>query len=390
MPVMNTRESDKWAWKDRYHQWSRMIAPTELEHRQPEDPVSESRMALKWPLQVHGTSGSPNRDGWQPHHITTTATFGHILHQYDQYEALRSLDPLLRHDFPRLLSPVTPLLPRLRSLDTQDAPSSVTTTIVFRFLPSPLHKIDGNLKNLPPIELRLQVPDDVKTGPLPWKECKKEITIMRTTHHADILLPQNAVDVRITQKRVCDMSNEHLEQHLSRARFLNFADLNLKAGRLITPPFCRFDVTAPFDRPNNADDSKKSELGTKYMFFGLEIHRSVNMDYHGHSLCYTSIEAGQHGGRRAELTLKANDLPEGSSPESVEKMTIKYLQTVFDLAQGNVFAPTEQMGKLPSIKFSGDPLAAASSSLPVDTLPDKLDTAKDGTDHDGTEKTPNF
>ncbi|KAI0972026.1 hypothetical protein F4678DRAFT_430954 [Xylaria arbuscula] len=45
-------------------------------------------------------------------------------------------------------------------------------------------------------------------------------------------------------------------------------------------------------------------VSVSYEFIGLELHRSASLPFEGHRLTYTSIEAGQGGGRRAEVTLE--------------------------------------------------------------------------------------
>ncbi|KAI1309531.1 hypothetical protein F5Y03DRAFT_65070 [Xylaria venustula] len=45
-------------------------------------------------------------------------------------------------------------------------------------------------------------------------------------------------------------------------------------------------------------------ISVSYEFVGLELHRSASLPFEGHQLTYTSIEAGQGGGRRAEVMLE--------------------------------------------------------------------------------------
>lgn len=185
---------------------------------------------------------------------------------------------------------------------------------------------------------------------------------------SDVMLPSSPVDMRVTQTRRVDLiplinalestpadnnnnSSDVLANWKPISDFLSNARLDLAAGKLEMPPRQRFPIPRRlFSRRRDSlllakeESSKESSggenplaefldyekeekdlLSATYEFVGLELHRSTSIPYddvgrgygHGHTLTYTSIEAGQGGGRRAEVTLEPV-LP--SSGRSGEKL----------------------------------------------------------------------
>ena len=104
------------------------------------------------------------------------------------------------------------------------------------------------------------------------------------------------------------------------------ARLDLAHGKLEMPPHQNFPVPqrlfnhgrglVPSSSSPSAEEEEMAAVGNEdglrtvtYSFAGLEMHRSASMPYvdgNGRPLRlnYTSIEAGQGGGRRAEVTLE--------------------------------------------------------------------------------------
>jgi hypothetical protein len=70
------------------------------------------------------------------------------------------------------------------------------------------------------------------------------------------------------------------------------------------------------------------DLEVEYMFAGLEMRRSVATEVNGWKLVYTSVEAGQGGGRRAELALEGEKMVD--SPGGVED----FVRTLNNLTVG--------------------------------------------------------
>ncbi|PSR80872.1 mitochondrial inner-membrane-bound regulator-domain-containing protein [Coniella lustricola] len=92
---------------------------------------------------------------------------------------------------------------------------------------------------------------------------------------------------------------------------------------------------------NNYDTAIRSPafnttFSTSYMFAGIELHRPTETTYSGWKLNYTSIQAGQGGGRRAELRLDA--VPSGDEHARRRKDdmdTRRFMRSVYMLATGD-------------------------------------------------------
>ncbi|KAK8099357.1 uncharacterized protein PG998_012598 [Apiospora kogelbergensis] len=86
-------------------------------------------------------------------------------------------------------------------------------------------------------------------------------------------------------------------------------------------------------------NDKNQPISILYEFAGLELHRAVRIPYEGHTLTYTSIEAGQGGGRRAELALSPTQSSVDASPNDASKQLDKpaslqdFLDLVYKTAQ---------------------------------------------------------
>ncbi|KAI0008658.1 mitochondrial inner-membrane-bound regulator-domain-containing protein [Xylariaceae sp. FL0662B] len=203
----------------------------------------------------------------------------------------------------------------------------------------------------PILELRLATSDREVRG----VESLRAIT---ATSIADVMLPAAPVDMRFTQTEYVSLEGDRakLEAWQPLADFLGGARLDLAKGKLEMPSRQRFplprrlfpanssylkrgrkpDATdpdaIPYVNPDptptpdannpdaNPDANNPDELvSISYEFVGLELHRSVSMPFEGHTLTYTSIEAGQGGGRRAEVTLEPAPLAADKETSGVEQ-----------------------------------------------------------------------
>ncbi|KAH8662046.1 mitochondrial inner-membrane-bound regulator-domain-containing protein [Xylariales sp. PMI_506] len=303
----------------------------------------------------------------------TEATFGHVLHAHSEgSEGLSHyLSAVLKHaDQRRIFSPVIPHPKQLATI--QDNPtrpqSPITSTIVIRLMPTPEAAQQPRsvlpLK-APPLELRLSLsePDTTAEAELDIDAEKQTpkprvtgVHSLRAIHHTrihDILQPSESVDMRIVQTQSATLcgSPDALTAWSPVAQLLSKARLDFGAGKLEMPPQQKFYVpTELFSAPpdslsetsggaggahkNEAERAQKLLLqqassssssvpgaavrATEYDFAGLELHRSVSIPLPGDeafTLTYTSIEAGQGGGRRAELALRPVPMSHVLQPE---------------------------------------------------------------------------
>ncbi|KAI1865266.1 hypothetical protein JX265_008313 [Neoarthrinium moseri] len=270
---------------------------------------------------------------WSPRSSTSTsAVFGHVLHA-DTVEA-PSVTTLLRApDRQRIFSPLVPHPEILADFETrEDTMYPISSTILIRFLPSPGGSAPAETLRAPALELRLTLSEPNSVSKEPMITGVHSLRAVVDTHHHDVMQPAEPVDLRISQTEAVALEGgpEAIEQWQPLTDFLRRARLDLRAGKLEMPPQQRFQIPVrlfaktqeqrawPKQQPKkaksaeeqptaDADESQSDLWSTLYDFVGLELHRSVSVAYpedQRFSVTYTSIEAGQGGGRRGELSLR--------------------------------------------------------------------------------------
>ncbi|KAI0440258.1 hypothetical protein F4803DRAFT_482822 [Xylaria telfairii] len=343
--VVDAAGKDKLAWRDKLSRWARFVyplAPGKQDVVNPTLPIEEFELPFEPTRRTETLNGShtlvpeikspPLPVMWSNTlHTSTVACFGQILHPYQSADP-KSLSDVLASPNRRVFSPTTPHplhLSRFETNNSDSGPQLVTTksTIVLRFWPSPgskPHTMDGSADafpeagDMPPapvLELRLAATNREVKG-------VESLRAIKRTHHTDVMLPSSLVDVRFTQTqyetlRPRDADGGNLAEWPPLAHFLENARLDVENGKLEMPPHQRFPVprrlsAKEFESADSADQerdqpptSDEDELvSVSYEFVGLEFHRSATLPYDGHQLTYTSIEGGQGGGRRAEVTLE--------------------------------------------------------------------------------------
>jgi hypothetical protein len=144
------------------------------------------------------------------------------------------------------------------------------------------------------------------------------------------MLPSSLVDIRFAQTQYETLQardHETLAAWQPLADLLKNARLDLEAGKIEMPPRQRIPVPRRLFTTNPSPPSPSASITTddnstdqpqqlqshedpddlvsiSYEFVGLELHRSATLPFESHQLTYTSVEAGQGGGRRAEVTLE--------------------------------------------------------------------------------------
>lgn len=336
------------------------------------------------PQEQRRTQTTPS--GWLPFMTRTDAIFGHILHPRPDAttNSLQNGISALA-TYPRALIPLIPPINELNltSWVPYSTPSYMTSIVLLRFIPyssDPTRPVDPLA---PHLELRIKATDEDIIG-------IDSLRAVAHTHVSDVLLPVEQVDVRVTQKVVAELPGEQVDaveglQPL--LQFLQDAKLEMAKGRLYTPPrlhdlglprwmFYRPEADpaspfmhtparrrleqqatgtsssttgpntvspAPYDSDTNLPsyaeqhrDPIYNELRTgSYAFAGLELRRPLETTFDGWRLTYTSVEAGQGGGRRAELALEAvpgadRELRRG--PDDIDAQ--RFIRSVYKLARG--------------------------------------------------------
>ncbi|KAK7740688.1 hypothetical protein SLS53_005156 [Cytospora paraplurivora] len=308
----------------------------------------------------------PTISGWLPFSVSTNAVFGHILHQNSPSLAQTLSQPTTALvNWPRTLSPLIPpvanmSLPGWVPYEHTDTGRS---TILMRFVPYTENAANGH-EGSPPqsqsprpphLELRLvaSASDDLEAHSL---------RAISQTSISDILLPAEHVDVRATQRLYAELPGAtiHATDGMAPlAEFLRDSRLEPSKGSLVTPPRVRDlglprwlvqgggggrgDLSAaarlreglPPMTPGGEDALAHEVVPTSYVFAGLEVHRTLATTYDGWRLMYTSVEAGQGGGRRAELSLEAVPGYDGDLRRQRETISATYfLRSMYQLARG--------------------------------------------------------
>lgn len=363
--VIDAAGKDKLAWKDKLSRWARFVYPLALGEQDlvnPTLPIEEFELPFNTTKRTETLNEShtflPKTKPpslpvmWSNAlHTSTVACFGQILHPYQSADPI-SLPDMLASPDRRVFSPTTPHPLHLSSFETNDSDSgprlvATKSTIVLRFWPSPtskpptkggyvppypgVHTRPGDMPPAPVLELRLAATNREVKG-------VESLRAISRTHHTDVMLPSSLVDVRFTQTqyetlRPRDSDGGNLAEWEPLAHFLENARLDVENGKLEMPPNQHFPVPLRLfakepETTEESTDSADQELdqlrtsvkdenklvNVNYEFVGLEFHRSATLPYDGHQLTYTSIEGGQGGGRRAEVTLEPIEFLESTTP----------------------------------------------------------------------------
>lgn len=241
----------------------------------------------------------------------TAATFGHVLHPDDA--ATKSSKTATAKNR-RILSPVIPHPAALTALSSGDEPVTQSTAIILKFGPDPAAPATA-AGTLPSVRLTLPVDEtaDLSNFDFPPSSTLHAVTSQRVQ---DVLLPTESVDVRLTQQQLRALASDQPALR----QFLAASEFNLLEGRLRTPSRIALALSA------EATD-------VPYLFLGLEVHQAVETKLGGHRVRYESIEAGQHGGQRQELSLHR-----AVSNTSQESEDDGFLALVEAVAGGDVFS----------------------------------------------------
>ncbi|GAO14825.1 hypothetical protein UVI_02005530 [Ustilaginoidea virens] len=328
--VAHQRDKRSMAWRDKLRPWYRFTNP--VGHA-----TDAMTPALDFPRHVQlprAHLASPEE------RVETVATFGHILHMEQGPRTAKSAAKR------RTLCPVVPH-PAALTHTTADAPapSAQERSIILNFAAdatAPSSSVGGAIP--PPVRLRVPINaltdlsnfsfprTSVLEAVLPWREI-------------DILLPNESVDVRISQTRLLplDAGQAPLQE------FLRASEFNPLQGRLLTPSKTTFSIPgtwvsaeqcrpAPAGQP--AGQPANLLVNLPYTFAGLEIHQAIDLDWKGHVLRYSSTEAGQHGGQQQRLSLAsaAAAAPGSSNGGMTRDQLQSFLTLVEETATGVHFS----------------------------------------------------
>ena len=133
----------------------------------------------------------------------------------------------------------------------------------------------------------------------------KLASLVCQTEELDLLLPSRPADLRLEAEK-CLSSSKEIDPAI--AKFIRESELDIwGTGRLQTPP--RLSISIPDMACSHLPESVATklekdgshEIPAVYIFQHLEHHSHMIMDYEGHSLRYSTVEAGRARGRRQEM-----------------------------------------------------------------------------------------
>ncbi|KAH6697444.1 mitochondrial inner-membrane-bound regulator-domain-containing protein [Plectosphaerella plurivora] len=337
---LDTRHEEKLPWMDRQKSWARWVLPV---HREGEDDSSPLEANASSVPALGNSSEAPSVEEalWAPSETSVSTTFGHVLFEAPKDEA--TADQVIaslsgNEPAAHTLTAVVPPPSGLASLDALLSEDSSTTTIVLRFAAGPDHTttplltVDEDVVGLNPeaaarftIELHLQVPETIpEDGILTWDSSPRiSARAVFETTHSDIVLPDRPVDLRVT--RLASSALRDPESIPALREFIDASDLDISTGQLRAPATLSLPTASLPLAPAENDESS-----TTLEFLGLEVRRAAEFPYQGHSLKYSSIEAGLHGGRRAELSLSMTP----GADEADHRQ--RYLDLAVSLADGQL------------------------------------------------------
>lgn len=386
---------EKLTWSDRLHTWARWTAaspakgaatPSKKNASQSEDAVTSSVMSsddftrqlaealdkdqdvshLKGAqssspiapllnMQVDhplpGDEPAPISRGWSPETTKTTAVFGHLLHQQPGGSKQIILKAPINQGAHRILSPALPPLFKLE-LPGKIRPTYLDSTILMRFLPV-LKQDAGNPSQQPPsLELAINVREPrIEEG---YISGISHLRAIKSSQITDVSLPDQPVDFRLTQSLTAELLGDAMFNApglASLQAFLTKSRLEPQNGKLETPARLS-GVALPRRLFSPAQDQAAEQEGVNtsadelveadYIFAGLEVRRALETTLDGWKLVYTSIEAGQGGGQRAELSLEATpgwdwDLARKAGDVSGDA----FLDSAYKMAEGKLLSWAE-------------------------------------------------
>ncbi|KAE8448750.1 hypothetical protein EG329_008965 [Mollisiaceae sp. DMI_Dod_QoI] len=331
-------------WRQRMRSWTRFAAPISKEAPNAADPITEEESIIEpklssLPRTQSSTTEPPQvtQSGedaeaqdkqlhWSKRYFTeTSAMIGTVLHSPNPHSP-----PLTPTSTPLntfgLLHAFSTKVPNIsRTLSKADACQDLTSTnrLIIRLQPDPFFPVPKQkarqtypsqkkeipigveaLSAFPSLEICLDIDGDTKETKL------RAVNAIVQEKRTDVMLPENAVDVRFQQKIISRLTkfSKPIRSFIAKSQ-LSFAG----RGRLSTPPSITLPISSHLCRDEGFKllrpeaknpKSNPDEREVQYHFAGLEIHRTLTFEWMNFRLHYTSIQTGKAGGKRSELKLR--------------------------------------------------------------------------------------
>jgi hypothetical protein len=326
---------DGLGWRDRLRHWTRWTAPT-ARNNPNQDEVDETDKgesqleAIKGdhskvvPREQQVIETKPDEPqtktkgyvSWaRKYHVESSALLGSVLHSHPETPEPPQIEYATTptSKVQRAFSTAVPNLSKLLgSTSTRLRRDNPRESLIMRFQPNPFSIYPANaskavgataLSAFPSIEMRFHMDSETKALDL------KDIRAIISLENSDLMLPDSAVDIRFQQRIVSRLRVLHYNYPAGIAEFLKNSVLDVAKGKVETPP----KITIPL--PSHLCQDPGFELlgkkvddiqmqNVEYLFTGLEIRKTMVLEFESWRMLYTSIEAGKAGGRRGELRLR--------------------------------------------------------------------------------------
>jgi hypothetical protein len=373
--------TDGLVWRDRLRQWTRWTTPIAKKVEEQNEPAESTRsletptedkapshetkpviQKQQEPTEVETDDSQHKPKGyayWQDnYHTESSALLGSIIHSHLDpakpfAKALQSMGET--SDVRRAFSTAVPNLSTiLGSKPTRAIRRKPLESLIMRFQPNPFFIPKESttpigiaaLSAFPPIEMRFATNQETKELEL------KDIQAVVSLENSDIMLPDSAVDLRFQQRSLSRFRVLHNRYPPGISEFLHNSTLNLSQGKLETPPKLTIPIARHLCQEPGLDLLGKKEAegdlhDVEYLFAGLEIRKTMVLEFEGWRLLYTSIEAGKAGGRRGELRLR----PIRTKRFGQEDTEAAFVDTAYRLADALATGEVESnvVRKVPSL-----------------------------------------
>ncbi|SPQ19694.1 550a54fb-33ab-4d36-ac77-174c6cc8d2aa [Thermothielavioides terrestris] len=319
--------AQKLPWQERFEKWERWTAALSYRNSESDAPASIPADILAFPLDGEAAAKVPETEQSTEHppdwslqsQTDTSAVFGHVVFTRQKQpsvpgpapESTSQLDPSL----PRTFLPTLPALGSLNLPTNLHEEGLWHSIVVIRFAPSP-DIAQELITSAPGLELRIEADH---------RELKRLVSLraITETFTGDVLFPAAAVDTRLVQQRYFTLPGAGIEHHVPAIiTFLSKSNLRPWDGKLSTPPVLlgvrlpRRLFPSTFDATHTGADGSTDLIQVDYALASIEVQRTVTAAYSGLKLRYTSIQGGQRGGERAEISLDAVRVPEGKGEDA--------------------------------------------------------------------------
>lgn len=357
-----------------------------VDHEPPDTDLLEKTDGLKNEALNSEVNDGPLR--WSTDYsIDSSALLGNVLHSVVQKSLLVTDAPIPAG--PNEIETIfhCGVIPGLRTildskiLKTNNKPR---TAVVMRFVPNPLHVPKHPPHHVstafPKIEMHFTV--EPSTNDLVLDSMQSIVS----TNYTDVMLPDSTLDLRFEQhvKSRLRGKSEGSDFPPAVLKFLQDSKLNLTKS-LASPAKVMIPITSHLCRGDGLellgskpeDNSEMQDV--EYLFAGVEVCKTMPLQFDDWLANYTSVQSGLANGRRFELRLKPLPLrsrrTDINMPYTEDDFVKSALRLVHDLNPGkaSVTRPTVYKPKLVKWRHSTSQSGPGKQSLEYFTsMPEEL------------------